>query len=234
MPELTPATVSQRVRAAWLSPQAFATSLVSLFVDAYGTEGLNWAEETIRQEINDDFSIELPRANFDRLMAAIAIITTDDFYNSLPDFIQLCNILSGDTYDPRVWDPADSEEVAWGITEAIMIYPPDSQEPFSDEIRAYIGKVLDAEGIMQPPDILKLALRDEAVEQLTSRVQADFTDDPVMFEAIYAAEQSKSDDIDQIIKGNLVKLVKQLRDLPLRHGDPSQAVSNMLRSLGQS
>jgi len=215
---------------AWTGKGTFATTLLLMFVDAYGTEGFTWAEQTIRMEIEDDFEVKLPQANFDRLMAAVAILTTEDFYKSLPDFIQLCNILSGSPYDPRQWDPADATEVAWGITEAVLIEPPDEDEPFTEEIRAYIGKVLDDEGIMEPPDILRLASRETAAD-ISNRIQADFTDDPTMFTAIYEFEAAKTDDINGSLLRALTSLASQLEALPLKDGNTEEVVQRMLRTL---
>ena len=179
-------------------------------------------------EIEDDFGIKLPKANHDRLMTAIRLITSDDFYQSLPDFVTFCNILSGDTYDPRTWEPADASEIAWGITEALLIEPPEGDNPFAPEILAYIGAMLDMEGIMTPPDILRLAVRDK---DLAATVQDDFSDDPEMFDAVYKFESSKTEIINQTIKSNLAALADQLDGLHLRDGETRGVVQQMLRTL---
>lgn len=211
----------------WTDPNSFGFSMLVVFLDTYGTEGLQWEPTTIAMEIEADFQVCLSQANFDRLLAAIQILTTDSFYKSLPDFINFCNILSGDTYDPRMWDPAETDEIAWGITEALIIDVPDEEDPFSDEILAYIGKALDDEGIMNPPDILRLAIRDGVN---TMRVQNDYTDDPEMFAAIYGAEASKTDSINELIRNRLKALSDQLQGLQLRTGNAKDVISGLLRS----
>ena len=210
---------------------AFATTLLVLAVDAYGTELAEWDPQTLRMELEDDFDIKLPPANFDRLMTAVAILTGDDFYKSAPDFIAFCNVLSGDLYDPRTWAPADAGEISWGITEAMIIEPPDEddEEPFSPEILGYIGHVLDMEGIIQPPDILRLAVRN--VADVMSGVQAGFSDDPEMFEAILGFEHDKVEDIDTYVRGRLQLLIQQLEGLPLSSGDAKGAVRALLSGL---
>ena len=209
----------------------YATVLLTIFVETYGTEGTQWSPETIAMELNEDFDIEIPPANLDRLMTAINLLLSDDFYKSLPDFINYCNILSGDTYDPRSWDPADSVECAWGITEGLMIQPPDDgdENPFSEEIVAYIGKVLDEEGIINPPDVLKIAVRDSDHSQAIG----EFSDDPIMFNAIHDFEASKTQEINEAIKTHVQRLGAQLEALPLRVGNAKGVVQQMLRSLGQ-
>lgn len=213
---------------AWTSRETFASVLLTMFLDRFGTEALTWDPTTIALEVEEEFDVDLPQLSLDKLMVAIQILTTDRFYRSLPDFIAFCNVLGGDTYDPASWDPADAEEAAWGITEALLIYPPeDSQaEPFTDEIRAYIGAVLDNEGLINPPDILRIALR-------TARVSpsvGDFSDDPAMFNAVYDFEEGKKQDINQSIRLKTKLLAAQLRALSLTNG----AVDSVVKMLEQA
>lgn len=212
---------------AWTSRETFASVLLTMFIDRFGSEALTWDPTTISMEIEEEFNVDLPQLSLDKLMVAIHILTTDRFYKSLPDFIAFCNTLSGDTYQPDMWDPADAEEVAWGVTEALLIYPPDGddQEPFTDEIRAYIGAVLDAEGLVNPPDILRIALRQARV----SPNVGDFSDDPMMFNAVYDLEEGKRQDIEQTIRLRTKLLVAQLRALHLKNGSAEQ-VAKMLES----
>lgn len=219
----------ERLRTAWTDKRSYATTLLTLFIDTYGSEALTWDSRTIQMEIEDDFNVQLPRPALDRLMAGIALLTTDDFFKSLPDFINLCNILSGDVYDPANWNPADAGEIAWGVTEALLIYPPDEDEPFTDEIRAYIGVMLDAEGIITPPDILRLALRGD----IAAQVNADFSDDPEMFAAIYEVEAEKTSAINALVRDSLADLAGQLEALPLQTGSARGVVHTMLRHLNE-
>lgn len=207
----------------WKSPQTFATVLITVFLDRFGTEGLTWDPSTIALEIEEEFDVALPQRSLDKLMTAVAMLTTDRFYKSLPDFITACNILSGDIYDPNTFDPADGEEIAWGITEGVLICPPDDedQDPFSDEIRAYIGAALDAEGIINPPDILRIALRSANV----STSLDDFSDDPAMFNAIYDLEASKTGEINATIKDRTVTLYNQLAALKLQNGTTEKVLA---------
>jgi len=210
---------------AWTSRETFATVLLTLFLDRFGVEALEWDPSTIALEIEEEFDVDLPRLNFDKLMVAIQILTTDRFHKSLPDFIEFCNVLCGDIYDPHTFDPADAEEVAWGITESMLIAPPDDEdnEPFTDEIRAYIGMVLDQEGIMNAPDVLRIALRKAHVSQSVE----DFSDDPEMFSAIYDVEAAKTAEINQTIVTKTQILAAQLTALQLKNGN-TQAVAKML------
>lgn len=216
--------------AIWCDPDTFTTTLLAMFLDTYGTEGLSWSPDTIVLEIEERWNIPLPRANFDKLMVGINMLTTNQFFVSLPTFIDWCNIINGDFYDPELWNPADVAEIAWAITESLIIDPPDEseQDPFSTEILAYIGAALDAEGIMNPPDILRIGLRGN---DPGAKVQTEFSDDPEMFSAIYKIEAGKTDDINAWIKHNLRLLSQQIESLQLRLGDGSKVVQLFQQAL---
>lgn len=222
-------TDKRLVQEIWKSPQTFGLALLTLFLDRFGTEGLTWDPGTIAMEIEDEFDVDLPQSVFDKLMTAINILTSDTFYRSLPDFIIMCNVLSGDTYRPDTFDPSDSVEIAWGLTEGLLIAPPedDELEPFSDEIRAYIGAVMDSEGIINAPDILKIAIRRANVSDAAN----EFSDDPAMFNAIYEVEAAKTDEINAIIKEKAVLLIEQLLMLPLINGDTNTVAAALAETV---
>lgn len=233
MPGTTQTTSRKRLYNELLrNPATFATTLVTVLIDTYGSEALTWDPETIALELRDDFNVELSAENFDKLMTGISLLTTDEFYLLVPEFISVCNILSGDTYDPRTWDPADAEEVAWGITEAMLLAPPDNEEePFTQEIRAYIGEVIDMEGIINPPDVLRIALRGSGKN--LHNVPGEFSDDPIMFESIYKLEQGKTDAIMGTLRKNLQQLTVQLSTLPLQNGDAKKAIQGLISNIKQ-
>ena len=191
-------------------------------------EALSWDAATITLEIEEEFDVELPQLSLDKLLVAVQLLTTDQFFKSLPDFINFCNVLCGDTYRPDMWDPADAEEVAWGITESLLISPPDDEdpEPFTAEIRAYIGAVLDSEGIINAPDILRVALR---AARISPSIQ-DFSDDPQMFSAVYDVEAGKTEDINQSIRLKTGLLIKQLAALDLQNGNTESVVELLQNS----
>lgn len=209
--------VRKEVRAFWLNPEAFAFNLLAVFLDAYGTDGLSWTPETIEMEIHDDVGVDLPAGNFDKLMTAITLLTSNSFFVSLPDFLRTCVSLTHIVTPHDSLILPDSEDLAWGITEALLIEPadPKAEKPFSDEIVGYIGETLDSEGILTPPDVLRIATRDP---KLMERINFDFSDDPAMFAAIQVAEQAKTDSISRTVSVRLRAVVEQLQALPLAHG----------------
>ena len=212
-------------------PTAFATTLLVMVADCFGEEFLYWDPETIRMEVDQEFSTQISDANFNKLLAAVRLVTENSFYRDLPTFIQVCNALYNGTFDPTRFDPADAGEVAWGITEAMLIWPPDSrdQEPFAPEIVQYIGHAVREEGIMQPPDVLRLGL---GGEDLWNDVQAAFADDPQMFAAIHAVEKEKTEEINAMVKTRLRVLLEQLDALPIAGSEDAEtSVQKMLHEL---
>jgi hypothetical protein len=213
------------VRRLLVDPEAFATTLIVVAIDDYGQEVLTWHPQTIATQWADDYGVTPLRANLDKVMAAVTVLTTNYFFKSLSRFIDLCNVLSGDQFDPAEFNPADAGECAWGITEALLLHPPDEAEPFADEVRHYVAAVLKDEGFVKPPDVLRLAIGGD----FSAQVQTDFADDPEMFSAIYKTQAGKADDVTAMLRDNLEELVAQLQAVPLVNGD----TTDLLNRLGQ-
>ena len=190
-----------------------------------------WHPATILLEIRTDFGIELPRGNFDRLMAGIHIITADAFYKSRTDLRGAVQRALGRALRSGHLGPGRRARMRWGITEAMILSPPDAddEEPFSHEIRAYIGKALDEEGILDPPDVLRIAIRDGGSSQANRISQFD---DPEIHAAITRTEAAKVGEISDRIKSNLRMLIGQLEALPLAHGDARALAGKLAHTLG--
>ena len=101
----------------------------------------------------------------------------------------------------------------------------DDAEGFSDEIRFYIGHVVRDAGIVNPPDVLRIAMYDTAEDPLGA-----FSDDPEMYQAMYELQQSKSDEITGMLKDNLRELFKELESLPLENGDTAGLLEKIRKS----
>lgn len=227
---MTPQTNPGSLDAFWADPRMFGMTLLVMFLDTYGTEALEWDPITIQMEVESDFGVDLPAVNYEKLMTAISLLITDGFYSSPPDFTRACVVLSGHQPMPELLLLPDAADVAWGITEAMLISPSDeaNENPFSKEITAYIGQVLDSEGILNPPDILRIATRDNS---LLDRVNYDYSDDEQMFSAINKMEEGKTGDINFLVKGRARALAYQLESLPLRVGRTAKLTQQLLSRL---
>ena len=212
-------------RALLLAEEAFASPLFLIVMDKYGEEALQWAPETIRRELEDDFQLELPKESLDKIMAAISVVTTNFFYKDVTKFIEICNIFAGDDFQPDEFDPADADEILLGITEALFLWPPDdnAESEFSEEIREYISQVLNEEGVVKPFDVLKLALDGDQ----SAKVDAEYADDPEMYSAIYESQNARTDEMQAIYLENIGALIQQLSLLRLKQGTTEAAVQQL-------
>ena len=221
-----PAAPKAIQRTMLLAEVTFATPMFLLVADRYGMEVLEWSPETIRMELEQDFQLQLPKATIDKIMAAITIVTTNYFYKDVTRFIELCNILAGDDFQPDEFEPADADEMLIGITEALLLWPPDDDPEdteFAPEIREYISQVLGEQGILKPFDVLRLAFSGDQA----SAVDAEYADDPEMYSAIYGAQQSKTDELRAVYLENVADLAQQLALLPLQQGTTHHAVQQL-------
>lgn len=202
----------------------FATSLLIILINEFGTEAFEWHPTTRRLELEQAFGVAVPTINGDKLNAIIDILTADSFFRRVPVFIQYCNVLSGSHPAFAEFDPADAEECAWGITEALLLTQPDEDEPFSEEVRYYIGKVLFDEGIKTPPDVLAIGLWDEGAEFGDMSV-----DDPTMFQAEFKTQEDESKEIEQWLRNRLSAMLREIESIPLE-GDGNKNLLSKLRS----
>ncbi len=226
----------EAVRKLLLSEHAYASAMLALCWDQWGhlkdDDGrrfTDWHPSTLRLEIEQTWGVEVPQGNLDRLMAGIAILTTDLFHKNEGAFTHLCTVLSGALFNPEMTALADADECAWGITEALLIRPPDEEdpEPFSDAVRHYIGEVLHREGFVKIPDVLRIALGKNNAEH----VRANFSDDPELREDIKRNQEDKAKELTTMIREGLVALVQQVKALPLTNGSANDLEKRLSAAL---
>jgi hypothetical protein len=181
---------------------------------------LKWHPTVIMESVEEKVGCKLPKANFDKLMAAVSIVTDDAFFKDAAKFIQLANVLAGDDFQPDEFNPADVAECAWAVTEALLLRPPDEEDPevFSDEVRRYIGFVLKEEGYVKAPDVLRIALEAD----FSPEVNEAFAGDPEMFQGIYQNQTAKTAEVEDIVRQGLTNLMGQLKALPLQEGSTAE------------
>tara|TARA_R110002020_G_scaffold354958_4_gene567684 strand:+ start:3888 stop:4574 length:687 start_codon:yes stop_codon:yes gene_type:complete len=211
-----------------LEESTHATVLLLILLDTYGPESLEWAPETISMELKDDYAVNITKQTLDKIMAAIAIITTNYFYKDVLKFIELVNILSGDDAEPDEFDPATAGEILWGLSEAFLLWPPEEGDnpedtQFSAEIIEYMSQVMRDEGYMSAPDMLALSGHDT-----TEFVRDTWSDDPEMYQAIYEVQQQKMEDLKFALKGSFKELFVQLQLLPVRSGNKEEIMKKIM------
>ncbi len=210
------------------------TTLTVLLLDRYGPEYLQWGLDTVRMEIQDDFAVTVDDVIADRIAAGMSLLTTEYFFTDLPRFIQLSNVLAGDQSNPGEFNPADVDEAAWAVTEAMLLNPPPedqrSKNPFSPEIKEYVVAILTREGFRSPPGPLRIIV---SADEFGGHVPYDFSDDPLLFSAVEKTQRDRDSAVDELVADQLGVLMKQLGSLKLQHGDARKVVEAYERQTAQ-
>jgi len=186
----------------------FASTLVTIMIDQFGDTFLSgeegpWAPETLRLEIRDHFNVEIPDDNLGKLMTAIAVLTTDHFYRSLSSFLFTVHGLLGDGTSWSYAEPIDLEDLAWAMTEAILLSPPQEGDLFDSQIVAYCKTLVQREGLLSPPAVLSFTKEEEAYGDITPY------DENVMIE-----QADRTNAINEYTEEQLGRLLQELESLP--------------------
>lgn len=187
-----------------------ATVLISILIDNYSVEVLDWEIQTILMELEDTFGAKLPDLNRDKIEALRISMRTDQFFSDWLMFNNTCQALSGEKVVSSTFDPATPEQMAWGIVEISLLYGKENMPQFSEDIRKFMGVVLNDNGIIKPVDVLKLAIMPDIS---TDNLDAD------VVQAVYAKQDQEAEFILEYIKTNLTILFEQLNSAPLSKRD---------------
>lgn len=200
-------------------PETYASTMIVALVDRLGVEFFTWDPNTIKLELSALYQAEAPAENLDKLNAMLLAITTNQFYVSLESFTNICNALVGYGVDFRVYDPAELDEMAWGVTEVGLMAPPeqdDLAEAFSEEIRYYVGQRAQEEGLARLPRPLdSFGILTDAGYNAEDKADIDSE----MYAAYHTSQQGEITEIQSWVKERLSELFRQIEQLPLVHGD---------------
>lgn len=193
-----------------------ATCLLVLCLDEWGTDLLDWEPETLPRAVHMAWNAKLPQANRDKIWALVTHMTTDTFYSDLNGFIHICNALSGHGVDFEQFDPAEIDEMCWGVTETSLIAPMEKEDRFCDEIVAYMETRLEYEGFQRVPHMLKKFVQIPAREE---ELNQTLTSDGSGFKNYWKMQEGRLANIDIWVKERLTALFMTLEALPLRFAD---------------
>ncbi len=196
-------------------PDAIGSVLLIGLLDEFGTEMLDWEPETLRQEVRQTWNTTVPTRNWDKIWALATVLTTDNFYSSLDGFIHICNALSSHGADFQRFDPATIQEICWALAEVQMLNPPEKDDVFNDEIRAYMKARLDEEGFLKAPQLMRPYVPDQAEESVEDTLAMDGID----YNGFWDKQQRDRLEIDEYVRRRLFTLVQGIAALPLRNSD---------------
>jgi hypothetical protein len=153
------------------SDDTFASTLFIIAANTFGQELLggdygSLAPETIRIGIEQNYGVKLSDDNLGKIMAATAVVTTDNLMRTLPSFLFTLHALQGDGLDWSYGEPLETEDLAWGIMESFLLYPPDEDTHFDPQIVGYCQQILSREGIKSPPTVLAFAAQEDSYADL--------------------------------------------------------------------
>jgi hypothetical protein len=132
----------------------FGSILLIGLCDLMEPEWLDWEPKTVQLELRDSFGVLIDPDQFDKLMAARTVLTTDLPLTSLPSFIRIINALNGEGVDTPAGQPIDPEDLCWGVFEQQLIWPFDDEDKLSPEIIGYIEMSMKHFGVLSYPRIL--------------------------------------------------------------------------------
>jgi hypothetical protein len=200
-------------------------------VDSWGMDCLNWKPETITTAVRDQFGTELHALNYDKLQAAVSLVTSNLYHRSPGAFCAINKAFSFKPVNNKEFNVCGLDDVLWGTTEARLLEGPEQfdEEGFTTDISRYVGQLLQAEGVTTPPSNLKFAIYDDSVAD--AKEMSEFQD-PVAWKMTMQREEEEIEDMNQFMGVNLLRLFKQLKVLPLSNStELQQNVDNMLGSI---
>lgn len=190
--------------------RAYATTLLILLIDEFGTEFFDWEPATLRLEIEETYGVRPSSISLDRIWAGVTLLTTDQLYRTAESFNAIANALNGDDASFAVFDPVDTAEAAWCVTEARLLLGADyDPKMFTPEVRAYVGAIMAQDDIRRGVTPLEFAI----FEDRQPAVDATFA------EALLRREGDSLADMRSYVTARTRELLTQLNDLPLCNSD---------------
>lgn len=137
-PTLNPKAVS----AALLDAATYATVLHVILLSQYGEDIYEVDPIELYARLKDDFGVQLPEANEQRIQAILLATSTDAFYDDVRAFVATCNTLLAGDPGFEDMDELSVAEIFWGLYEVELNH---GEEEPCPEIQALIAKEVDEE-----------------------------------------------------------------------------------------
>ena len=155
-------SIKPTIRAVLEGDDACASALVKATFDQYGNHCLAWEPETLRLEFIED-GLDVPRQNFDALMAAFTLIQTDAFFWDHRVFAQTCLAFNQLPCDPELTPELTPAQISWALDEAEVLCP-EKGTVFDTSPTVYAAVSLQNMGMVWAPG--NLGFLNEILEEL--------------------------------------------------------------------
>lgn len=217
-------------------PDMHASCLLLMAVDSWGVECIQWEPETFTTAVRDEFGTKLNALNYDKLNAAISLVASNLYHRSIGAFCAINKALSFKSVNANEFNVCSLDDVLWGTTEAKLIEGTEDfiEQGFTHDIGSYVGKLLEAEGVVNPPSNLAFAEIDPDIKEATAN--AEFAD-AAAWKMQMSRESDETEEMNQFMGINLMRLFKQLQVLPLSNktalqGQIDEMLENIKSKLG--
>lgn len=211
----------------WKSKEGFGSTLLIACIDDFGLECLQWEPETLEITLREKYG-DIDIDSLQRVLAAMSVLTSNMFTQDVSALCMICTALDFERTASDMFVPAGLDEIMWGLTEARVLLGGIDDKEFSEEVRLYVAKLLDDEGLKRPPSTLKFAKKE--ADNLDLGVLADLPDLSAMFEE--DQEMTKTE-LDNSAMEKLSRMMEQINSLNLHTSDLSdfRTVFNRMRGL---
>lgn len=212
-------------------PDMHAACLLLMAVDSWGMECIEWEPETFSGAVRTSFGVELDGLNYDKLNAAISLLSSNLYHRSPGAFGAINKALSFKSIQPNEFNVSSLDDVLWGTTEAQLIMGQEEfvEQGFTQDISRYVGQLLESEGITHPPSNLAFAKINESYMEANTNVEFE---DPMAWKMTMQREEEALEEMNKFMGVNLQRLFMQLRELPLADRDQLEGqIDGMLASI---
>lgn len=139
-----------------------AFALLASVLQVFGMDALEIEPELIKEEIEKQYEVKITQLQSDKLQAAITVMTTHQFEEDWRVFEVICNTFCNQAVDTESINPAEADEIAVALAEVALIRnnisDGDEGLHFSDEVRAYAGKMFYEYGFSKAPELFPSAI----------------------------------------------------------------------------
>lgn len=135
------------------------SALLSVVIKTFGTECFEWEPPILRNEIDDEFDMELTDLQSDKIQAGITILTTNMYENDIRTFEVCSRLFNSSLQDFEDFEPLEAEELMSAMTEIFMLKMENLD--FGADVNAYAGEVFFNYGFCNPPKLFPSAIMPE-------------------------------------------------------------------------
>lgn len=136
-----------------------AMALLAIVLHKFGVESLSMLPELLREKIEQEFGYQISDLQSDKLQAAITVLSSNlhkEQWEVFKTVVLLFNSIA-DEFD--TFEFIEAEHLAAGLAEIALIEDSLTEtEPYSDEVKAFVGNIMANYGFCKPPKIFPDAI----------------------------------------------------------------------------